>query len=85
MNQASPQNVNAALGWLSGLSTRGLTDIFIPLKKSCKLLNNPEISTGRIPFVLLITDGCVANEKEIVNWAKDHAGAVRIFTLGIGP
>lgn len=49
------------------------------------MLNNPEISVGRIPLVFLITDGCVNNEKEIVNWGKTSAGSVRVFTLGIGP
>lgn len=85
MSQVTPEQVHAGKMWLKTLGTRGLTDIFVPLKKACKMLNNPEISVGRIPMVLLITDGCVNNEKEIVNWAKMQAGSVRVFTLGIGP
>ncbi|CAN0288698.1 unnamed protein product [Discosporangium mesarthrocarpum] len=45
----------------------------------------------RLPLTVIVTDGAVANEREICRFARDKAqvqgggrGGVRTFTLGIG-
>eukprot|EP01062_Namystynia_karyoxenos_P037759 TRINITY_DN27471_c0_g1_i1.p1 TRINITY_DN27471_c0_g1~~TRINITY_DN27471_c0_g1_i1.p1 ORF type:complete len:873 (+),score=120.08 TRINITY_DN27471_c0_g1_i1:100-2718(+) len=48
----------------------------------------------RLPFVFLITDGCVSNERDICNWVQGQRresgprhkhSRVRVCTFGIGP
>merc|ERR1712228_1104258 len=39
---------------------------------------------NRLPFVILLTDGKVQDEKEICKEVRDQAGPVRVLTFGIG-
>ena len=58
----------------------GGTEILGPLRKLLELRRDPE----RRRQILLLTDGEVGNEKEIVKLAEQHADRARIFTFGIG-
>ncbi len=58
----------------------GGTEILKPLRKALQLRRDPD----RRRQILLLTDGEVANESDIVALAEDSADAVRIFTFGIG-
>merc|ERR1711879_722773 len=61
----------------------GATNIKTPLLWALETLNM-NCQEGRIPFVVLLTDGAVQDEKEIVTSVRDKAGAVRVLTFGIG-
>ncbi len=58
----------------------GGTEILQPLKE---LLKNP-VDRDRQRQILLLTDGQVSNEKDIIRLAEKHSKATRIFTFGIG-
>ena len=58
----------------------GGTEIMAPLRRLLELRADPE----RRRQILLLTDGEVTNEREIVHLAEEHASTSRIFTFGIG-
>lgn len=81
------QVAHAARGFIQANPARGGTNIKTPLIWAIDtLLMNKE--PGRVPFVILITDGAVRDEKEIVQEVmKNKANVenqVRILTFGIG-
>ena len=58
----------------------GGTEILTPLEQILAWETDPE----RPRQVLLLTDGQVANEKAILQLARENASTTRIFTFGIG-
>eukprot|EP00736_Rhodelphis_marinus_P014493 Rmarinus@m.24611 len=80
---ATPQNIQAAQQWVSMIRARALTDILTPLSHAVGELENAE--HANVPFVFLITDGAVQNEREICQYARANAKRSRISTFGIGP
>ena len=58
----------------------GGTEILAPLSAILEAAPDPE----RARRVLLLTDGQVSNEAEVIALAKRHAGTSRIFSFGIG-
>ena len=68
---------------------RGGTDIQTPLMWSLDLLNAQSAvgfnGAPIMPFVVLLTDGCVRNEREICDLAEKRCQRTRVLTFGIGP
>lgn len=90
--QANERNLALAAAWVAGVEAGGLTDIMGPLDAAAAALQargDEEKAAGywpRLPVAFLVTDGAVANEKEICRRAADRAfGDMRVFTFGIGP
>jgi hypothetical protein len=59
---ATPDNIRVCSDWINRLQARGTTDIMTPLQMALRALRS---SAGSIPFVFVITDGCVENERDI--------------------
>jgi uncharacterized protein YegL len=77
------QICQSASTFIQANPARGGTNIRTPLQWAVETLKmNHE--KGRVPFVILITDGAVRDEREIVNFVKASAENVRILTFGIG-
>jgi Ca-activated chloride channel family protein len=57
----------------------GGTEILSPLREA--LTDGGGVRAHR---VLLLTDGQVGNESEVIALAREHAGRTRVFTFGIG-
>ncbi len=77
----SQQTLEEATPWVQHTGAElGGTEILRPLRH---LLEQP-IDRERPRQVLLLTDGEVANEHEIVRLAERHATTARVFTFGIG-
>merc|ERR1711879_185487 len=81
------QVMHAAKQFIGANPARGGTNIRTPLVWAIDtLIMNKE--KGRIPFVILVTDGAVRDEREIVQDViskQEHARSeVRILTFGIG-
>ncbi|XVF86925.1 hypothetical protein PTKIN_Ptkin18bG0080000 [Pterospermum kingtungense] len=85
---ATRESILNATEWLSSnLTTDGGTNIMLPLKQAMKLLSDH--ASESVPFIFLITDGSVEDEREICNVMKSYlaSGASvspRIYTFGIG-
>lgn len=82
---ATRNNITSAKNWVSGLvPNRGGTDIYAPLEQALNILDDEESSSLVLPFVVLLTDGCVANERDICQFAQGRVSNARILTFGIG-
>jgi Ca-activated chloride channel family protein len=88
----------AAIEWLSRLEARGGTEMLEPLRTAVTLLaGTASIGTGSVGtgegadtdeggrdrFLILVTDGQVGAEDQILAAVAPLAGRTRIFTLGI--
>lgn len=90
---ASDRNRWAAVAWLADVEARGGTEMLQPLRAAAALLASPapagpsaagagqDIAADR--FLVLVTDGQVAGEDQILAAVAPVAGRTRIFTLGI--
>lgn len=67
-----------ALEQLGKVQERGGTEILRALEAGVRLLaGQPDAS------LVLVTDGQVGNESEVLRWVQQHARGIRIFTVGI--
>ena len=63
MIPATPQHVQECVQWLlSEVTAKGTTDVMSPLHRALSLAKQAE---GSMPFIYVITDGCVENERDI--------------------
>ncbi len=75
------QALDAAVAYVRATDAElGGTEILAPLKH---IVERP-LEAGRMRQVLLLTDGQVSNEAEVIELAKQHAQHARIFAFGIG-
>ena len=84
---ASEENQAAAIEWVNNIQAAGLTDILTPLKSAVNILeqshNHPQ-TKDTVPFVFLITDGAVTNERDICAYTQGLRTPIRFNTFGIG-
>jgi len=81
---ASSPNIYQAKQWIQQHQARGLTDIKTPLEWALQVLNSNNQERNRMQFVVLVTDGAVNNEHEIVYSTERLAQDIRVLTFGIG-
>jgi hypothetical protein len=83
---ATPDHIREAIDWMVLIRPdRGGTDIKAPVEWALQLLETHESDDSVLPFCVLLTDGCVANEREICTSAQSSVRRTRILTFGIGP
>lgn len=81
---ASKKNIQTASTWLQGTQPNGgFTDIMTPLQTALKWLEIPE-TNDKLPVIVLLTDGCVGNERDICRMFGSRATRTRIATFAIG-
>nr|XP_043637476.1 uncharacterized protein LOC122608432 [Erigeron canadensis] len=84
---ASEETITDATEWMdTDLIADGGTNLMLPLKQAIDMVGKTKNS---IPFIFLITDGAVEDEREICNMMKGHImdrelNSPRICTFGIG-
>ncbi len=77
----SQEALTAALSYLKGVDADlGGTELLAPLKKLLGGLKRQE----RAGTLLVLTDGQVSNEEEVVKECAAHKAHARVFTFGIG-
>lgn len=77
-------NISNCSEWIeSNKPARGGTKILPPLQTALDVLNKGQDEKS-LPFVVLLTDGCVENERKICAMAKDEVKNCRVLTFGIG-
>ena len=73
--------VKKALGYISGINADlGGTEVLAPLKD----IYRSTVALGLNRQVILITDGEVGNEEEVLELVRNGSGMTRVFTVGIG-
>jgi Ca-activated chloride channel homolog len=75
---ASDRSRYRALEWLAGVDARGGTEMAQPLVLAVEMLK-----PGRERVLVLVTDGQVGNEDQILHALAQRLQGIRIFTLGI--
>jgi Ca-activated chloride channel family protein len=79
---ASLDGIETGSEYLRAIYARGGTELAKALGEALNLINANK-SKGRMPVIVILTDGQVANESQIYKMAQ-HAGRdTRIFTIGI--
>ncbi|MFI0352321.1 VIT domain-containing protein [Actinomadura sp. 9N407] len=68
-----------AVEHLAGLDARGGTEMLGPLEEACGLLSDG----GRDRVLVLITDGQIGNEDQILSRLRSRLNGVRVHTVGI--
>ncbi|UBU16797.1 VIT domain-containing protein [Nonomuraea gerenzanensis] len=79
--EASDRNRYRAVEHLAGVDARGGTELLEPLRQATTLLGGAE--SGRERVVVLVTDGQVGNEDQILEQAGGALSAMRVHTVGI--
>ncbi len=81
LHAASDRNRYRSLEWLAKIDARGGTEMMAPLVQSLSLLQSDD--TEREAMLVLITDGQVGNEDQIVKAVAKQLREIRVFTIGI--
>ena len=74
------ESLEQALTWVDGLCSTGGTELYYPLQH---VVPHPP-SVGSVRQVILLTDGQVANEDQVIRLADSHRQTNRVFTFAIG-
>lgn len=77
---ASAEHVAEAIAWLAGINARGGTETVPALACAC----TPPVPAGHVRTVLMLTDGQLANDNEVLAITRSLDPACRLFVLGIG-
>ncbi|MBX9693291.1 MAG: VWA domain-containing protein, partial [Cyanobacteria bacterium] len=80
--QASEQGVESGIKFLRDLYARGGTELLPAFEQAVELIENDR-ENERVPVVVLITDGQVGNEGQILSFCQKRLGDTRTFTVGI--
>jgi Ca-activated chloride channel family protein len=81
LQAATDRNRFRAVEFLAGVEARGGTEMAQPLSMAAHLLAGAD--PGRDRALVLITDGQVANEDQVLRVLGDDLKRVRVFALGI--
>jgi Ca-activated chloride channel family protein len=78
--EATDRHRFRAVEFLAGLDARGGTEMLSPLRRAADLLHE---ATGRERVLVLVTDGQVGNEDQILHELSPKLADVRVHTVGI--
>ncbi|MCB9598624.1 MAG: TonB family protein [Sandaracinaceae bacterium] len=77
---ATPENVERARALVSSMTALGSTE----MRRGVSAALAPPIEDGRLRVVVLMTDGYVGNEAEVLREVNAALGHSRVFAFGVG-
>ncbi len=77
---ATPQNIRAGRAFVNSLHASGGTEVIPALNQAF----TARVLTGRMRIVVLLTDGYVGNEIEILRRQASLMGNARVYAFGVG-
>ena len=80
LSEANDRNRFRAVEFLAGLDARGGTEMLTPLRRATDLLAD---TSGRERILVLVTDGQVGNEDQLLEQLAPGLRGVRVHTVGI--
>jgi Ca-activated chloride channel family protein len=78
--EANDRNRFRAVEFLSGLDARGGTEMLVPLRRAADLLSE---TAERDRVVVLVTDGQIGNEDDVLRQLSPAFAGIRVHTVGI--
>lgn len=69
--------------FLRTIDARGGTELDPAMKETLSLINQRKEAEGRVPVVVVLTDGQVGNESAVFARLQKEGGDTRVFTVGI--
>ncbi|MEV5569642.1 VIT domain-containing protein [Spirillospora sp. NPDC052269] len=81
LSPGTDRNRFRAVEHLATLNARGGTEMLVPLEQACALLSRSGPERDRV--LVLVTDGQVGNEDQILNRLQRRLRDVRVHTVGI--
>lgn len=78
--QATPENLQQALGYVNSLSADGGTEVLAGLRQAFRMPGLPNIRR----LLVFLSDGYVGNEAEILRMVAANIGQTRTYVFGIG-
>lgn len=69
--------------FLRTIDARGGTELDPAMKETLALINKRKEGEGRVPVVVILTDGQVGNESAVFARLQKEGGDTRVFTVGI--
>jgi len=80
---ATDRNRFRAVEHLAGVAARGGTEMAAPLSRAADLLRGQDDDPGRDRVLVLVTDGQVGNEDQLLRTLTPQLGGVRVHTVGV--
>jgi len=81
--KADEAGLEAGEKFLRTIDARGGTELDPAMKETLDLIGNRKEDEGRVPVVVILTDGQVGNESSVFKRIQKDGGDTRIFTVGI--
>jgi Ca-activated chloride channel family protein len=81
--KADEAGLDAGEKFLRTIDARGGTELDPAMKETLDLIGNRQEDEGRVPVVVILTDGQVGNESAVFQRVQKDGGDTRIFTVGI--
>ena len=69
--------------WLRAIASRGGTELDLAMGEALDRIRGRGESAGRVPVVVLLTDGQVGDESGVLKRLQRELGEARVFTVGI--
>jgi Ca-activated chloride channel family protein len=81
--KADEGSLEAGEKFLRTIDARGGTELDPAMKETLDLIGKRKNAEGRVPVVVILTDGQVGNESAVFSRVQKEGGDTRIFTVGI--
>ena len=83
LTPADEAGLAAGEKFLRTIDARGGTELDPAMKETLELIGRRKDAGGRVPVVVLLTDGQVGNESAVFSRLQKEGGDTRVFTVGI--
>jgi Ca-activated chloride channel family protein len=80
---ADEAGIGAGEKFLRTIDARGGTELDPAMKETLDLIDRRKDGAGRVPVVVILTDGQVGNESAVFARLQKDGGDTRVFTVGI--
>lgn len=80
---ADEAGLERGVKFLRSIEARGGTEMYMALNEAFSALNQRRNDTGRIPILVVLTDGEVGNESQIFQIVQNQIAEARLFVVGI--
>ncbi|EUA86068.1 von Willebrand factor type A domain protein [Mycobacterium ulcerans str. Harvey] len=83
MTEASDRHRYRAVEHLARVEARGDTEMLAPLRRALALLGREQVADTDDAVLILISDGQVGNEDQLLQELSGDLGRVRLHTIGV--